>query len=474
MDNNSNQLNLQHSKTFINYKFVSISFTYSFIVNLTEGNEKDISSNFLDFSKRIVKKNDENGWQYGSPENREGVTPLTTIFQNVGGDKNPKYSEKLIYRNVTNKYFPEKKCELTFYDKLGEEESLQCNIEVMSRIFFNGSGCTTFTISYSHKNIDWRLIKMILALSNRSSENKQFSKLNGDLIYNYFLKYSDNLISETGHDLYCKSLVNVDIAKTIGKFNNNFGISPQNPNIQLVIDLNEQEPFWQYSDVENELNNDIQLLFELQNKEIANLLLNIVPEEFNSGKNRLQIENVRIPNKLRTKNGFLKNLSWDSRLFVAIYRQISIIVQLNHNKPNIPFIRRSLLDAVELLHTRWYFNIIMNALLDNEIDRLSDTSVIVNTDILEDLIGKRKLFAYFLHNSIPYRFWGGSVTDVISIAEKNMWLEKLKEMTYKKFQIIDQIIDQSMQYTSLKSFKKARENKIIESKIEDKKPWYKM
>jgi hypothetical protein len=307
---------------------------------------------------------------------------------------------------------------------------------------------------------------MILSLSNRSSENKQYAKIDNNLLYDHFLKCSEDFSKESEHELYCKSLVNVDIQKTIGKFKNNYGISPQNPNIQISLDLNEENSFWDYVIAKDDDETKIEKI-NGQNKEIANLLLNIVPEDFSSINNKKQINNVRIPELLRDKNGLLKNIAWDNRLFITIYRQISIIIQNKNNKPEIPFIHRSILDAVELLHTRWYFNIIMNALLDEEIDNISFTDSDKNIDNLRKLINKRKLFAYFLHNQIPYRFWGGSVTDLINIAEKNMWLDKLKEMTYKKFQIIDQLIEDQLQYNKLSSYRKLYKDENYKRRLED-------
>ena len=520
---------LNNSKTFLSYKDATIYFTYSFLIDMAEKNFSEFSTiaercgwnlREVDIDKKI-------------PE-RIGVTPLTTIYHKhftgkLDNDSNTKnefeYNDLSIWKCIETNIIKE----LSFYNEKNCKPvkfNVSCNI--VTRIFHTGAGCITFKITFDDKYPNWIDIKRMLALSPRAIEEDtekipSFSLINNKSLYNHFIDYIDTeicklnydiptlkylhnqkkkkekdeikkekdisykrvnkifvelfkrgkrkgqknkkiILPEDCFDLYCNELTNIfpNRWEYLGK-----GLSPQNPNIYIVLSLNEKRPFWL-----SKYDKLFKRRLYLKNCELASLLLNIVPEDFKNNHIQDQIKNVRIPYNLRNSHGFLMNLAWDRRLFISIYRQISLLVYLDSDnpkkirqKPENEFIKRSILDAVEMLHTRWYFSILLNALLDREIERIKGIPSDINIEILRDLITKRKLFAYYLHDPLPYRYWGGSVTDIITYAEKNMWLDRLKEMVYKKFQVIDRLYEDQKTYIKINYIKELREDTEAEERI---------
>jgi hypothetical protein len=91
-------------------------------------------------------------------------------------------------------------------------------------------------------------------------------------------------------------------------------------------------------------------------------------------------------------------------------------------------------------------NIVINALLDHDIDDIKDEALDKNLGSLRTIIKRRRQYAYFLHDPLPYRYLGGSITDIIDIAEAEMWSAKLREMTFRKFEALDKIFEDQMNF----------------------------
>ena len=474
--------------TYLDYDSISAYFTYSFIVDIND-------SNYPKFVEKALGKK----WKSGIPESRIGVTSITSpLFKSDQNDwdgsedtnqlknisnkdnSNVIYNELSIFKELEEECF-----NCTFHQDGSNDIIFKVSIEPVMRIFFNGSGCLTFKVSYSDQNetdLKWIHIKSLLALSKRS-KNADFSKLSKENskpdeknLYELFIKELTNQVKSLELTLECDSIEQWDYY-ILKKFND--GWSPQNPNVYLDIQVNDTQIFEEYStEISNyeslykkhlELSDLLLNIIPESDKEptiqtsnyeslykkhleLSNLLLNIIPES--DKEPTIQINNTKIPISISDKNQLIKNLAWDRRLFISILRQISFHISNNNDKPKDNYIHRSILDAVELLHARWFFNITMNSLLDQEINRIKLKPSSNNLEILENLIKKRKLFAYFLHDPISYRYWGGAVTDLVNEAEKHLWINKLKEMTYRKFQIIDQLYDDHMEYLKMESYNK--------------------
>jgi len=470
----------EYSKTFVEYESIKAYFTFSFILDFNNNSLAE----FIDQKKKNKWKIIERDNGDGIESDRIGVTPLISIFHQQ------QYSEYGLYKEFTvqkesslvyyeydeEKYielFPEKKKEDNNIEGWGylPKEQFKVEFRATCRIFFNGSGCVTFEVKQptDEQNIvikknkdafkwkaDWKKSKMLLSLSKRVTGNSPVSKIKKidseqdqflydlftDFIYEEFEKQNDFEIIANCH-LRCKEVTNF---KPNPYRYLEFGLSPQNPNIYIVLESKEEKGF-----LENPFEGNNESVHN-KNKEIANLLLNVVPHTLIDINSEEHIENVRIPYALRNKKELLKNFSWDNRMFITTYRQLSVLVY-SKEKPTNNFIERSMLDAVELIHTRWYFNIILNALLDNEIEQIKGEPERYNIKLLEGIIEKKRLFAFFHHNPISYRYVGGSINDFISEAERDMRLENIKDVTFRKFEIVDKLYETHMEYIRQKSYK---------------------
>ncbi len=69
-----------------------------------------------------------------------------------------------------------------------------------------------------------------------------------------------------------------------------------------------------------------------------------------------------------------------------------------------------------------------------------------NLKLLRKLIDRRRQFAYFLDDPLPYHYEGSSVTQIIAKAEEEMWLSKLRSMTFEKLEVLDKLYQDQMEY----------------------------
>ncbi|ODS32630.1 MAG: hypothetical protein SCARUB_02231 [Candidatus Scalindua rubra] len=107
---------------------------------------------------------------------------------------------------------------------------------------------------------------------------------------------------------------------------------------------------------------------------------------------------------------------------------------------------------MELIRSRWHISIAINALLDKDIEILKNEPSQDNLKFLLNLIKRRKLFALFLSDPIPYSFEGGTIGDINEVARNEFFLDHLKEMTYKKFEVVDRLYKDQMESIRISQF----------------------
>ena len=69
-----------------------------------------------------------------------------------------------------------------------------------------------------------------------------------------------------------------------------------------------------------------------------------------------------------------------------------------------------------------------------------------NLEALGTIIKRRRQLASFLHDPLPYSFEGGSVAEICEIAEREMWITKLLDMTMRKFNVLDSLYQDNRDY----------------------------
>lgn len=463
------------TETYLNYNKIVIYLTYSFLIDFH-------GSNFENFAKNKIKKE---GWHQGSPKDRIGLSPLLSVYNKIKNDsiaEEDNYIELSIYKKIDKigdknivYYCSERDIADSIDTKIIKHKeclSFKVKLQSYARIFFNGSGCITYKIEFPTKteneqnnDIGWKHVKAILALSKRAinadghshiesiidgnddnQKDENHSEKNNNHLYNKF-------ISDCNEKIKAK-LACADVTDFKGNQLNKIDpeLSQQNPNIFINLELLPESDgikFWKF-----ELSDRHDLLLN-KNKELANILFGIILERNGLQKNfKEQIKHIRIPEYLKNAHGYLKNFSWDYRIFLSCDRHSTILVEYTKDKPKNNFIQKSLLDALEVLRCRWHFSIVLNALLDDEIDKLEIVPSQENIIVLRNLIIRRKQLINFLHDPLLYRFIGGSVTDLIEYIEKQMWLPRLKEMLIQKFNTIDRLYEDQMRLIGIEELRK--------------------
>ncbi len=458
---------MTNTDTYIDYSSSTIYFTFSFILDDNNKGFSDLVTRLGSSWKRILDGKENPDYR------RTGVTPLISIYHKDRlNKKKTMYSEFGIWKTIhsirktaTIEYYLDKNFEGNVnrkkinYDKSKLElmEKVNVKISTTARIFYNGSGCITFEVQTLDK-VDWRTNKIILSLSKRVTNQIGISKLNDDFLFDHFYKIINNEFIDKNIHLKCESITSYQNNPWEGYEE---GLSPQNPNIFIVLLTNEEPGFWDLDFDENDNSNFI----KNKNKELANILLNIVPHKINSVDNKIHIDHVRIPYGIRNENKLLKNISWDNKMFISTYRQFSILVYTN-NEPSNTFIERSMLDAVELIYSSWYFSIIFSALLDEKIHKFRSETQNDNLEILKDILEMRKLFAYFMHNPINYRYVGGSIIDLVNESESDLRINELKDTIEKKFKLVDSLYDDQMEIIKLKTYRETFEDPKYQKNLE--------
>jgi hypothetical protein len=433
--------------SYLPYKSVDLYFIFSFLFD------------FIGSYEKIVNRLEELGWDQGPPQDRQGRPPFLGIKRRVRVRETKKYlATSLSCQLIKNDDGPWR----LFYNEMDHSNSKSNNVnikdhpdefevgmEAWSRLFDNGAGSITFKVSLED-NVNFRRIYEAHSLSQRMYEKeKTYAKLQ--------LKKDKAKNNKTNLFKIFSNLI-TDLESKINKNENLVGlqdsevmdlkaddIEAQNPYVLSVIELDDSRDFTQFFKKPSSETPEC--------KELAAILFRLV-YPFDFFKNlRCEINNVRIPHELLEDGPYIQNYAWDSRTLMWFSKTSSLFACCDKSIIPAIVIKNSLLDVLEILRTRWHMSILINAQLDLDLENFCPQASSKNLEILEKLNKRRRRFASYLHDPLPYIFEGGSVSEIASVAAEEMQLNELRHMTIEKFATLDKLHADQMKIVQLRDFK---------------------
>ena len=452
---------------FLNYKDVQIHFVYSFSWDLTKAKFDDLISNL-----KVTESSDEfkiNAWHKLKLHHR----PLSWKTEHQGAYYQPNLISNKLYTlhrsgiidENAEIYVPYELKNGTVKD-LKKCKILSLRIEYNIRLFESGAGTCTFTIYLSQLNkITFEDINHVIHLaqnvqqianSNHATNsfllNKRvISNKNNTLFSEFYPKHADcnNLISL--NDLFSKILMDPPRWFPKGWRSKNLWFDKRIlGNTEKIY--NWQSPYvFTVAEIEEK---DFQTLIDKPKddtiKEIATIAGKLTLENSKVKEDFKYLKREYIANTFGYFKDFkrnkdeadtigLRNFSHHKKLFYTISKRGGIALSSDFSQNPGYFVIPSLINVIEILRTRWHLGNIVNISLDDAIQKaaLSDKLDVV----LNDIFKCRALFALFLQDPVPYLFDGGAITELAEFAEKEFWLIKLRDDTYRKFQALDYLIN---------------------------------
>lgn len=419
-------MSLEKNASYLTYKSVDIYFIFSFVFD------------FLGTYEKIVGRLVELGWDQGIPHDRQGRPPFLHIKRK--GNKPNKY----LSTSLSKRLF--KMSSKLFYCENDKEyvDKFEVDLEICKRLFYNGAGSITIKVTLKN-DVNFRRIYEIHSLSQRlHNKAKSFSKLewnkNKEGLFNIFCQHITELqsgINEVG------SLVELQDREIMDLDAND--VNAQNPYVLSVVELDDSVDFTKYFQKASPDTSEC--------KELAAILLRLVyPSDFfNDLRNRLA--HVRIPSELLDNSNHIQNYAWDDHVLMWFSKTSSLFAYFDKNRLLADLIKNPFLDILEIIRTRWHMSILINALLDQDMEMIKTDPSSENLNVLETIIKRRKQFASFLHDPLPNSFEGGSITEICKVADREMWLSKLREITFNKFEVLDKLYEDQMRFIRIREFK---------------------
>ncbi|MCI0407685.1 MAG: hypothetical protein L0191_03810, partial [Acidobacteria bacterium] len=411
------------ARSFLPYKSVDIYFIYSFVLE------------HLGSAKHIAARLHKLGWLGGPPLDRQGRPPFLHIQARVGGEfrARTRYRElipatrtRLDYKEwdreakgLTRKQAAEHKPNPLAHPQDPRTDSFEVEVESVARLFDNGAGCITFRIGLDQE-ISFRRVYEVLSLSQRLYNGTEshagvpvggrkgnlfvhFRALVCDLVgaINGVQAKKSAAVSERSKlvQLQDQEIIDLSVGRR-SPAQDEECIDGQNPYVLTVVELDAKDPRANFFD--KPATDTMRL------KELTAILCRLVyPISFFRDLRRT-FEFVRIPPDLLVDGLYLRNYSWDSRSLMCFSETSSLFACLNKLAIPAVLIRNSLLDTLEIVRTRWHMSILLNGQLDNDLDAFRSGTSETYLNLLARLFERRKRFAAFLHDPLPYSFEGGS------------------------------------------------------------------
>ncbi len=454
----------------LRYSAVDLYFIYSFVVDFPNSSfEGFICANKDDWRQDQLGSETPVNWRMypSEPVGRRGVAPLVDVKAVSQDPAGPKCYFPTAVWNIQKA-----QCvRLQYTPTVGSEAcptEFDVSCESVVRLWRNGAGTVTFKLSLSDESslnrpeCGWKRIKQISALTRKSYTPVGIAVLDGIPLYEHVRRRIAGIIrKKKGVNLLCEMISDCEYPS----FGDNHeaamnGLSPQNPHVFTVITLkdsgNDQPPFWN----SNGVSNGISPTALTRHRELASLVLDIIPEDNPEIPLQKQLDRVVIPERLRTTSGGMRSFAWDTRLFIACNSNNVLLAKYENRQPSYSFIEFSVLDALEVIRTRWYMSVIINVMLDADLDLEKSTDAEDYLQSLRRRIRRRKQFGYFLNDPLTYRYVGGAVTDVVVHLERELRLKTLREMTVRKFEMLDALFRDKrllMEFEQYEAYRKAAE-----------------
>ncbi len=424
----------QSCHSFLDYRSVDIYFVFSFVFD------------FLEPYEELVERLEGLGWTQGTPEDRQGRPPFLVIKRKPNGDRE-KYTSNSLFKCL----LPNTRVELLYQELDAKKDwrwdaAFDVSVEAVARLFDNGAGSITFKVSCDD-DIDFVKVYQLLSLSQRQyKKDRILSRIRfpdekqPDELYRLFVRLLRESISAI--NTYEKHYVALQDEEIMDL--NDRETHAQNPYVLSLVELNisnEKTPFFHQA-----------ALDDFRYKELASILFRLIFPHGFSENVREHISNTRIPYGLLNEAGHLRNFAWDNRVLMCFSQTSSLLGCLEKNETPALVIRRSMLDIIEILRTRWHMSVLINAQLDQDLESFRLERSGDNIDVLGRLIKRRRRFASFLHDPLPYSFEGGSVSRLSAVATEEMALPSLRQMTFEKLNTLDRLHADQMKYLKLKDF----------------------
>ena len=100
-----------------------------------------------------------------------------------------------------------------------------------------------------------------------------------------------------------------------------------------------------------------------------------------------------------------------------------------------------------MLRARWHMGSVVSARLDQAIADIAQSSrenggqgSMTPLNLMEIMFRWRTLAGTFLRDPVPFLCDGGSVTEIAEIAERLLWLDRLRGEIARKFELLDQLV----------------------------------
>jgi len=133
------------------------------------------------------------------------------------------------------------------------------------------------------------------------------------------------------------------------------------------------------------------------------------------------------------------NFSWDSRTYVGYHPRSILLMSYAIKEQPASFLFPTILRMAQLLRTKWHMSLEINFMLDELLMGLREARR-VPFDLQKRLLELRKQWTLTLHDPFSYVFEGGSIVTIVDEARKRLWLDRLEDLTSKKFEAFDSII----------------------------------
>ncbi len=152
-----------------------------------------------------------------------------------------------------------------------------------------------------------------------------------------------------------------------------------------------------------------------------------------------------IPKKVILDEKFL----WFNHLFIGCHPKSTLFLYRKKDYTNdlFPVVYDGIIDLFEIIRARWFYNIIFNELLDKVIEKHFHVNNSVNMKyeiVLKELFLMKKKYSIFLSDPTTHMFEGGVLYDISKLAKEMYQLDYLKSLTNQKFDMIAQLVNDSI------------------------------
>ena len=436
----------------MNYEKFQIFFVYSFLIKLP---------NTLEYIERI----NADKWSFNPPAWRKGLSPTIRIHKSLWAQTVEEDIDIVRVRFIDHNLSCGKDNNYEIVDKFA------ARISSSMRLCQNGSLISTIQLNIdtliSEFYLNLKHIGMVFSLTKRTENDVlgssfiRFKSVAGTnkteklfSLFQYccekkeeFLKLrktevseeeeeKDDVLEELGQDLFAK-IENQKKAQL--HCGSKFRIfESQNPFVitacQILKESNSELSWWKepppWSTPTEQSENW---------REVGSILLRITELDKNDIKEDLK--NLRLPKKYDLFGYNLENMAWDDRLYIAFHPRSCVFLTHDLTEKHSKFMLPSLVDVMETLRGHWYASVIINALLDDLISQVNLSDNYFTSDIMQTFLYLRRIWAMHLHDPTMYNFEWGSITKIALMAQQTMGIDKLSDLTYRKFEVLEKVWD---------------------------------